>query len=483
MRASTRSWGCLSILIGAIGTGCGSDDSAQGEGTSVGGGSAADTANPGAGGNKANGGSVAVGGDETAGGFAGFTSGTGDSSSGDREGGAGSGGLGPTGSGGAKGSGGSSGTGGTTGGGGGVDAGAPDAATSHPDAGSPNVLPCNQLGPKDVWQNVTPPVSVLGSPPSGANWSMGGIAVDPANPGTVYAGSTTYPSFHPNGFWRSVDCGAHWTAVATGRNGNMLTQGDPSQITVDPMTGAIYTMSFYGAGHLYKSTNAGVDWDDVSPSGNGMPGFVQGWAMDPDDHLHIVLTFHQNCQAPDTLQCLAETHDGGASWRPFPGPFPNNGWAEGVGVIVASGKILYAAPFGGLYLHTGDTTPWKQLVGSPGCFPTAAQVGSTFYVGCYQSNRIQMTQDFQAWSALANAPSPPQMAVTGKYMYANTGDPSGQPVWRAPLNDLNSWAHVTALQVTLGQPSAASGNFSYDSSHHVLYLSTWSGGFWRVLTD
>jgi hypothetical protein len=327
------------------------------------------------------------------------------------------------------------------------------------------VNPCDELGPKDVWQNITPPVSMLGSPPNGANWSMGGIAVDPRNPGTVYAGSTTYPSFHPNGFWASSDCGAHWKAMATGRNGSQLTQGDPTQITVDPVNSDLYTSSFYGTGHLDKSSNGGIDWTDISPSGGGLPGFVQGWAMDPKDHLHLVLTFHQNCQPPNTLQCIAESHDGGTTWRAFPGPFPSNGWAEGVGVFVDGNVILYAAPFGGLYRYTGDATPWKQLVGSPGCFPTFAQVGSTFYVGCYQSNHIQVTQDFQTWSALATSPSPPQIAATGSYLYANTGDSSGQPVWRAPLSNLSSWTHITALKVMLQQPSAASGNFSYDSEH------------------
>jgi hypothetical protein len=369
----------------------------------------------------------------------------------------------------------------------GADGGSPqDAFAANPDVGMPTVLPCSELGPVDVWQNVTPPVNTLGNPPSGSFFVMGGLAVDPRNPGTVYAGNSSYPGYSPNAFWKSTDCGAHWASVATGRNGAALTGGAIFLITVDPVTSDIYTSAFYGNGNLYKSTNGGVDWDDVTPpSSSGFPGFINNtWSLDPMDHSHLVVNFHDNCTAPQVSQCLAQTFDGAQTWSGVAGPQPDAGWGEGVGPTVVGSTILYNAQFNGLYRYTGPTTPWKELLGYAGCFPQRGeivQIGSTYYLPCYSGLDVETSQDLETWTELANSPQAAELGVTDKYLYADAvGGMSPNPVWRAPLDDLTAWENVTALTLNLPNGETDGGGFAYDGAHHVLYVTSWAGGLWRV---
>jgi hypothetical protein len=89
----------------------------------------------------------------------------------------------------------------------------------------------------------------------------------------------------------------------------------------------------YGAGGLWKSTNAGVDWaqtftDDVTNA--FQYDFVEAAAMDPTNSLHLVVSPHGGCLGTYAPTCMAETLDGGGTWRLFAAP----AWGEGSAVLV-----------------------------------------------------------------------------------------------------------------------------------------------------
>ncbi|HEV8245638.1 MAG TPA: hypothetical protein VGP93_07710, partial [Polyangiaceae bacterium] len=70
---------------------------------------------------------------------------------------------------------------------------------------------------------------------------------------------------------------------------------------------------------------------------------------------------------------------------------------------------------------------------------------------------------------------------TGQYMYASfQNDNSGQPIHRAPLNDLGNWTIVTTPTISQG---ASGRGMPYDAEHKVLYVGAWGGGLWRVVTE
>jgi hypothetical protein len=406
----------------------------------------------------------------------------------------GTGGAKASGTGGAQAVGGAAGTGGATGSGGAQAAGGAKGTGGSSDSGAPNVLACDKVGDAgDAVDDVTPPWHDLKAPVAGCNLSFGGVAVDPKNPGIVYAGSTAYPCWSPNAFWKSTDCGATWTQPATGKNASGLLQGDPGAITVDPITSDVYSMSFYGSGKLYKSHNGGVDWDDVTPTGTGVPGFVQGWAMDPTDHNHVVVTFHADCSAPglpsSIHSCLAETKDGAATWQVFPGLTKN--WAEGFGVVVLGGARWLANSWPTLYYtsvagrYTSDPSEaWQPLtMGYPGCTTNQGNfvdLSGTYYLGC--GTGVATSTDAQSWTTLAGTPVASGLIATDDYLYADRSEGNGHPLWRASRSDLHSFAQVQSLLAT---PVAGQGNdgpMAYDSSHHLLYVATQNGGLWRVAT-
>jgi hypothetical protein len=61
------------------------------------------------------------------------------------------------------------------------------------------------------------------------------VAIDPRNGGTIYAGTS-------NGVWRSVDGGAHWSAL----NSGLPMIGGVNALAIDPQTGAVYAATSGG---------------------------------------------------------------------------------------------------------------------------------------------------------------------------------------------------------------------------------------------
>src|SRR6185369_1255395 len=187
-----------------------------------------------------------------------------------------------------------------------------------------------------VFEEITPPMvkAELGTGDSGR--MKGGpfaLAVDPVNQGTLYSG-TIY-----QGFWKSTDCGATWSQVATGTSGQDVNSGMNWTLAVDPQEPeTVYTNSGYGSNGLFKSTDGGVNWTDIW-SGKSQPelgkafmyNFANVIAIDPEDHLHILLTFHEACLAPHTSTCIVESKDGGKNWEIHDG---KAGWNGGEGQVI-----------------------------------------------------------------------------------------------------------------------------------------------------
>jgi hypothetical protein len=124
---------------------------------------------------------------------------------------------------------------------------------------------------------------------------------------------------------------------------------------------------------------------------------------------------------------------------------------------------------------------WEKPVGYAGCYPDLVKVSGNYYIGCYQNNGIQTSPDGHVWKRLANSPQTSGLVVTGMYMYASyQNDTSNKPVYRAPLSDLTSWTNVTTPSMSAG---ASATGLAYDSIHHVLYVASWAGGLWRVVTQ
>jgi hypothetical protein len=337
---------------------------------------------------------------------------------------------------------------------------------------------CKNLGASGDWQAVPLPI------PSGVSASLHGtgVAVDPARPGVVYVAPAAALTGY--GLFRSDDCGATWTKPATGRNADAINSGSHYTFLFDSRNPDILiTESFYGSGHLYRTTDRGVDWDNITPTVTGAPGFVQMAAMDPDNPDHLLMSFHENCTGAYAPVCLAETTDQGGSWRLVKGPSQVTGWGEGAGVVVISEKNwLYANPDGGLYTTIDAGATWTQVYGYPGCMPTMTRSGADMFLGCNNgcgtpcsSNRgVEHSTDGVTWKNVAapNTVSPRATALiaVGARLYASSdADTSGRPVYTAPVSDPSRWTNLPAsLPVGFNV-------FAYDATSHLLYAGAQSG--------
>lgn len=401
--------------------------------------------------------------------------------------------------GGALGGGGSAGRGGSPGGTAGtvgVDGGKAGASgtmdagglASPPDAGAPR--PCNHLAAAGRWENISP-VKTAFDTSNGHNFADA-IVVDPFDAATVWHG-TGYA-----GLFKSTDCGATFVRVNTGRNADALQGSALGSMAVDPVNpGVMYTTAFDGANGLFKSSNGGVDWDQLLPPSSNVAKAVDGnvvnsVAMDPRDPRHLVIGMHANCLAPLGAVCEAESIDAGATWTLTTVPVPGQGWAPGAGAfILGATSWLFGTYSSGLWLTTDRGATWSNVTPSGGSGSTAGKticvpfypnlVDGRYYLPAMEGILRSTSGDGRTWSLLPNSGGRSVgFAMGGGYMYS--ADQWSTTYHVASESDSTKWSTLpgqpsAALPTNLGAPYLA-----YDPAHHVLYSANFAGGLWRVVT-
>jgi photosystem II stability/assembly factor-like uncharacterized protein len=225
------------------------------------------------------------------------------------------------------------------------------------------------------------------------------LAVDPFSPSTVYAGSTSMF------IYKSTDRGDHWVSeyVQTQQNAYEEVTG----ITLDPSTpGVVYATTFGGA---WKSIDGGCAW---FPINNGLPPVlytfdVQVIAVDPANSLVLYLGTFQNG--------AYKSVDGGASWNPINTGllyFRVNGLAVDPDV---AGRVYAATDYftdpggesGGAIFRSDDGGGlWTKIDGLPNA-PFQGVVMDAFHPGAvYAAASIggvfQSANGSAPWAALDN---------------------------------------------------------------------------------
>jgi photosystem II stability/assembly factor-like uncharacterized protein len=364
----------------------------------------------------------------------------------------------------------------------------------------PVVTPCNLLGAVGEWQEITPPQFIRipdASWDGGTNDTplAGAIGVNPNDQSVFVSGFTWHG--HGTGMLKSSDCGATWTKISTGRNSAALDSGAQWALHIDPADPqTMYVANGYGGPpSLFKSSNGGVDWDDLFPTGSEVnktleePSFTQAIGMDPDDSHHLVVTFHANCIGAYAPFCMADTKDAGATWRLFKGPPGAKGWSEGSSVTVlgASSWLLLSPDLYGAF-YTGDAgQTWQQVINGPTdsnytgngyLAPDGALYVGVGNTGVFVSRADATHALGSAFTLLPNSPQASTLVSDGTTLFASWGwDASGQPMYAAPLNDTSKWMHLPTAVIGRG-----AGNLVYDSAHHIVYSPNDAFGVWRVVT-
>jgi hypothetical protein len=334
---------------------------------------------------------------------------------------------------------------------------------------------CDGLGAVGQFENITPPNIKLNPPYTGPIV----VLADPQTSGTLY--TTTSQS----GVYKSSDCGASWTKTNTGRHAQDLDGGAIWSAVIDPIAPAtLYALTGYGPSGLWKTTNGGVDWDPTLPSMTGVPGFVARVTIDPTNHLHLIVNFHDNCSGGHTPVCMAETKDGGSTWKVLDFPTSiKNGWGEGTSVMPLDEKH-WLFEFWELYVTSDAGVTWKKT--SDGAAVQGSYFhanGGPYYLGA--QNGMLTSTDGLAWTLIPNSGGGHDAVIgDGTRLFAFDGfqAPSGPNVaWSASYADPTHWS----LLPTPGLPAKLSGGFTaadYDADHHLMYVAAQSGGLWRMVT-
>jgi len=369
--------------------------------------------------------------------------------------------------------------------------------------------PCDLKGvPTETWHGITP--DAFKAKP---NMESPFAITDLQKPGVLYSTASNRTgggdmdgtsSYTTAGMYKSVDCGTTWQPANTpaGVNYHATRTGVVWGFLSGNHSNVQYAVVGYGEGGLIRSTDGGANWTSLFPVDSPVrrifdpaaPLFAQSIGLDPADDKHLLVTFHTNCYGPSraaTHNCMAETLDGGISWRTFYAAVPETGWFEGASVFVLGKSRWIFFGRGGHYTGDGGKT-WQEI--SPNVFYASAAtiVDGALYVsgdGVMRVSRGTATAPLGApgtWSVIPNAPGATTLVSDGVNLYASSSsDYSGQPFRYAPLSDLSHWKTMPSPPIGRG-----ASTLSYDPQNHALYAATSvlvngkvvPGGMWRFIT-
>jgi hypothetical protein len=343
--------------------------------------------------------------------------------------------------------------------------------------GAPHVvLPCEGLAAPGVWERISPP---------GSDYTTSSEPLDDGFPPQTDAialrsdNNAIYVGVNEGGIHRSEDCGTTWTKVSTGTNSEGLDDGAPWNLVIDPVDpDVMYVVNGYGSGP-WKSTNGGVDWENpVPPEVLSVfeNGFVGGFAMDPTDHLHLLVFPHNPCVGRFAgAGCLGETRDGGETWTVLTAP----PFLEGAGPIMIDADTWLYASVNGLWLTKDAGNQWTQLEveGADEFNPTMARgADGTFFLATRQG--VIQSADAEQWTMVAPVGRLVPIVASETDLFA--ADQWSDWIFRIPQADP---AAAVRLEPYGGPEGAGSPYLQYDADHHLLYASRFSGGLWRMVVE
>jgi hypothetical protein len=376
---------------------------------------------------------------------------------------------------------------------GGTTAAGDASATSEADSGvgtpPPHVVgACNSLAAPGTWEQITPPTVVKQLPgPGNCTFGVQAFVLDPSKSGTVYLATCHM------GMWKTTDCGSSWVHINTGKNGAVIDTSRQWTFTIDPIDpNILYANSGYGdmANGALKSTNGGVDWQTIwPPPADPSLGqivannFVNLIAMDPTDHLHLLVSFHAVCSAPYNPACFAESHDAGGTWKMLNGrPDWSGGEAQAMYFLDKGTTWLWGSQTNGLWRTVDSGANWTLVDSNSGGHNSAPVYNSQNAFYLVLNTGILRSPDGITWSNVLNKT---MLGITGNAttLFASVGFPwnpgSGpppyQPFWSSPKSDGLHWTQVSSPMLSNG------GVMNYEPDHHILYSSNLGAGFWRVV--
>lgn len=331
------------------------------------------------------------------------------------------------------------------------------------------------------WVNISPPqVSTDFNNPT-SNYGFQTLVMDPSHPQTLYVG-TCY-----QGLWKTTDGGTSWFKVSTGTNGAQLDAGRLWTVAIDPYSPqTLYTTSGYGSNGLWKSTDGGVDWQNMLPAASSVVqqigvADVYHVEMDPYRQGHLLVSFHSWWNYPNDPGLL-ESFDGGQNWTVH---YPPTGWGTGEYVFFLdnSQTWLVGTQVDGYWRTTDSAAHWTQVSTtdmSHGADQILRAPSGVLYVPAFGA-LLRSSDDGQTFTNIGLPENGYFYAIVGdgSTLYtgaASTGSTSSPVHFMiSPESDGTTWAPQNGQTFSDGPMSMV-----YDPVNQIIYSSNWDGGVWKL---
>jgi photosystem II stability/assembly factor-like uncharacterized protein len=261
----------------------------------------------------------------------------------------------------------------------------------------------------------TGPLSGQGSPGSGvfkstdggATWQdmntgltnpdVHALAIDPATPATLYAGTADYQE-GPGGVFQSTNGGVTWQAVNAG-----LTTRNVFGLAIDALTP---TTLYVGTDRtsVFKSTNAGATWQE---SRTGFPFDISSPASSP-----AVAALAIDPLTPTTLYAgtghgIFRSVDGGTTWEEANAGLPEfSPPASALAIDPLTSTTLYAGVGGRVFKSPDGGMTWQDIgitnlnIGPINALAIDPITPTTVYAGGYGGGVFRSIDGEAAWDAV-----------------------------------------------------------------------------------
>jgi len=310
------------------------------------------------------------------------------------------------------------------------------------------------------------------------------LAIDPVTPSTIYAGGR-------GGVYKSTNGGASWSQMSSG-----LTSTDIMALAIDPVTPS--TIYAGGRGGVYKSTNGGANWSQMTST------HVYALAIDP--------VTPSTVYAGNSNVGVYKSTDGGTSWSQMSSGLTDTD-IRALAIDPVTPSTIYAGTLnGGVFKSTNGGASWSAIMPAGTCTLNSGLINphvnalaidpvtpSTIYAGS-SGGVYKSTNGGASWSqmssgltgtnimALAIDPVTPSTIYAGYTGYSSyTGRTSGRGGVCKSTNGGASWFQmnsglttywVHALAIDPVTPSTI-----YAGSSGGVYKSTNGGASWSQMSS
>jgi len=227
-----------------------------------------------------------------------------------------------------------------------------------PPGGDVRSLAADPADPRRIYLG-TSDGHIFGSRDAGESWELLGragerqdtvvikILVDLRDSSVLYAGTWTQDLHAGGGVFRSADAGRTWEPLGlVGQPVRALAQAlsEPNILVAGTLDG------------VYRSRNAGQDWQRISPPGHEEIRNLDSVAIDPQNpDVIYVGTFHLPWK----------TVDGGRTWFPIHAGMIDDSDVFSIVIDRENPRRVYASACSGIYRSDNGGGLWKKIQGIP----------------------------------------------------------------------------------------------------------------------